>query len=55
MKLFQIETNLPKANQILDSSQLYALKIKDMASLCTKNTRCYISISYRKLDNRKNS
>ncbi|WP_223815310.1 mechanosensitive ion channel family protein [Sphingobacterium litopenaei] len=31
MKLFQIETNLPKANQILDSSQLYALKIKDMA------------------------
>lgn len=31
MKLLQLETNLPNANQILDSSQLYVLKIKDMA------------------------
>src|SRR5690606_26325526 len=31
MKLLQIETTLPDANQLLDSSQLYVLKIKDMA------------------------
>ena len=31
MKLLQIETNFPDATQVIDSSQLWILKIKDMA------------------------